>query len=291
MGREPNADQVMAALRESGYLMEQEVATELEMLHFHVQTNAAFEDPDEAKSREIDVRAVKRAANNENAKLSAFVELIVECKNSSNPFVFITRPKNSVDMRTAPSRFVYPAKFEMKQDLGSGRSRSREKEAFFHLGFDTVHPEYSLDWKAVQFCRIDRKSGGWHANHGGLYDAIFYPLAKAVTARWNDIPKNQRPDEWRYFWFLLPVVVTAGELLVVHSHEAVPTPVSVQTVHFKRELRSGKIAGVYGIDFVRQSHLQAFMREHVDRLAARASEFVTDNVRMLLETSLPWEEP
>lgn len=101
--------------------MEQEVATQLESLNFHVWTNWAFEDSDEGKSREIDVRAIKRVAHNEEKKLSAFVEIIVECKKSTNPFVFIGRPKNQTDNRHPPSgigfsdRAVYGSKGNRKE--------------------------------------------------------------------------------------------------------------------------------------------------------------------------------
>ena len=99
MGAEPSLDEIMAAIEESGYFMEQHVATQLERLGFQVTTNFAVEDPDEGKSREMDVRAVKRVAVAEQEKIAAFVELIVECKNTSNPFVFIARPKNERDLR------------------------------------------------------------------------------------------------------------------------------------------------------------------------------------------------
>ena len=56
----PRSNDIIDALKQSGYLMEQEVATQLETLSFHVWTNWAFEDSDEGKSREIDVRAIKR---------------------------------------------------------------------------------------------------------------------------------------------------------------------------------------------------------------------------------------
>ena len=48
--------------------MEQEVATQLEALDFDVQTNLAFEDIEEGKSREIDVSAIKEVAHNEEKK-------------------------------------------------------------------------------------------------------------------------------------------------------------------------------------------------------------------------------
>lgn len=84
MAAGPSNDEIMAAINESGYLMEQEVATQLEQRGLHVRTNVAFEDPDESKSREIDVVAVKRASFDEAAKLSAYVELLVECNTKAH---------------------------------------------------------------------------------------------------------------------------------------------------------------------------------------------------------------
>ena len=58
----PRPSDIITALSQSGYLIEQHVATQLEALDLHVWTNWAFEDIDEGKSREIDMRAVKRIA-------------------------------------------------------------------------------------------------------------------------------------------------------------------------------------------------------------------------------------
>ena len=89
MNASPESEDIVRALGNSGYLMEQEVATQLEARDFHVFTNQAYEDIEEGKSREIDVVARKRVAHSEKSKLSAWVEIVVECKNSTNPFVFI----------------------------------------------------------------------------------------------------------------------------------------------------------------------------------------------------------
>jgi hypothetical protein len=284
----PSSDEVMSAIRESGYLMEQHVASQLEALNYHVQTNFAFEDPEEGKSREMDVRAVRRVAHNQEAKLTAFVELIVECKNNSNPFVFITRPKNERDRFSSPAEFSYPVRYEMRKDLGGGRAMSRQRDAFFHLGFDAVHHEHHRASKAVQFCRIDRKGGGWHANHGGLYDAIFYPMAKAVTARRAELPKNS--DEWKYFWFFFPLVVTSGELLGVDSSDPDAIPEARDHIGFRREIRSGKLSGTYTIDFVRQQHLEDFAARCIDPLAALALDLVDNRADFVLRSVLAWDE-
>ena len=97
--------------------MEQAVATQLEDLGYHVETNWAFEDVDLKKSREIDVRAIKRVAYNEEKQIYVFVEILVECKNSANPLVFLTRKKNSRDRQVEPEEFVAPIqKYEMAKE-------------------------------------------------------------------------------------------------------------------------------------------------------------------------------
>ncbi|WP_156455681.1 hypothetical protein [Sphingomonas sp. CCH18-H6] len=254
----------MGALEGAGYLMEQEVATDLKRLGFHVRTNVAFEDPDEGKSREVDVTAVRQTAKNVDAKLAAYVELLVECKNTANPFVFIARPKNEADRWRTPDEFLLPFRYESRKDLGGGRALSREVPGFQHLGFDQVFAAHVNDWKAVQFCRIDRKSGGWHANHGGLYDALFYPMAKALNARRSAIPRGSRPDDWRYLWLFFPIVVTSGPLYLVDSSRERRTPELVDHVSFTRELKGGKVSGIYTVTFVRQQALQSFLSDVVD---------------------------
>jgi hypothetical protein len=287
----PSSDEIMAAIKNSGYLMEQEVATLLEQRGLHVRTSVAFEDPDEAKSREIDVTAIKRVANDERAKLAAFIELIVECKNNSNPMVFIARPKNESDRHASPQEFVFPFRYEMKKDLGGGRGLSREVPAFRHLGFDKVYVEHQNPWKAVQFCRIDRKgSGGWHANHGGLYDAIFYPMAKAIVARMKDVPQGTRPDEWRYFWLFFPLVVTSGDLFLINSAAETPALSPVDHVTFRRELKSGKLSGSFMLTFVRQQSLDTFVESVVDPIGALAADLIINQRAFLQRTNLPWKD-
>ena len=128
MNASPSPEDIIDALRKSGYLMEQEVATQLEALNFHVWTNWAFQDIDEGKSREIDVRAIRQVAHNEEKKLSAFVEIIAECKNSTNPFIFIGRPKNQTDNQHPPQELVFPiVNYVAQKANGEGGTTIKEK--------------------------------------------------------------------------------------------------------------------------------------------------------------------
>lgn len=282
MSASPTLNDIVCALKESGYLMEQEVATQLERLDFHVSTNWAFEDSNEGKSREIDVRAIKRVAHNKEKKLSAFVEIIAECKNSANPFVFIGRPKNQTDNLKAPQELVFSLARYYARD---NHSLIREKDAFFHLGFDKVHPEFATETKAVQFCRIDRKAPNakkWHANHGGIYDAIFYPMAKAITFRKNELLENVR-NEGRYFWLFVPIVILSGDIFSVDSTETDPVPQKRDYVTFKREIQSEKLSGLFSVDFIRQKRLEEFISARLGPLITKMTDLTMNNADFVLK--------
>jgi len=78
-------------VREFDYRLEQDLADFVEDLGFQVRTSAAFEDPDEGKSREVNVLAFTDIYRDGARKFGLGAELIVECKNSSFPLVFIGR--------------------------------------------------------------------------------------------------------------------------------------------------------------------------------------------------------
>lgn len=280
MTTSPNPSDIIAALRNSGYLMEQQVATQLEKLGLHVWTNWAFEDIDEGKSRELDVRAVERVAHNEERKLGAFLEIIAECKNNSNPFVFLQRPKNETD-NDPPEEMVFPIGRDGVTTREGNRVQRSSKDAFFRLGFDEVHQDFTSESKAVQFCRIDRKGKSWEANHGGLYNSIFYPMAKALLARKQDIAR--RPTESRYFWLLVPVVVISGDIYSVDSSLPDPVPEAVSHVTFKREIRSVNINGKFAINFVRQDQLEEFYSDCLGPVVQRMVDLTLNRADFVLE--------
>jgi len=287
----PSRDEIIDALRQSGYLMEQEVATRLESLGFHVQTNRAFEDKDEGKSREIDVQAQKRIAYNKEKKLSAYVELLIECKNNSNPYVFVGRPKNVTDNRVEPLEYIFPlSDYESTKRINANQSHIQQKKAFFYLGFDKIHYNYVGTTKAVQFCRIDRNGKNWHANHSGLYDATFYPMAKALLARQGELPRHS--SDWSYFHFFVPMVVVSGDLFYVDSTEALPDPESRPFVNFRRELKSKSIKGVFSLDFVTQAHLDEFVNDQIGPITEKLRELTNNASDFVLKKDFPWtEEP
>ncbi len=178
----------------------------------------------------------------------------------------------------------------MKKDMGGGRGLMRELSGFFHLGFADIHYGHQTSLKAVQFCRIDRKGGGWHANHGGLYDAIFYPMAKAVTARLAEVRSGQGADSWKYLWLMFPIVVTTSDLLAIDATANTPVALEQSWVRFSRDLKGGKINGNFSLDFVRYDQLESFVHKCITPLCDLAKDLVENKTQFLLNANPPWED-
>lgn len=275
MSSDPTIDEILAAVRGSGYLMEQEVASVLEASGFHVSTNRAYQDPDEQKSREIDVSGIKRGFEGEGNQFCVYAEVIAECKHNSGPFVFIGRHKNAVDMCPQPEEYLFPVSeyhFVMKEEKGV--KTSKPVSAFVHLGLNLVHYYYSSSDKMVQFCRIVRQGKGWEANHGGVYDSILIPLVKALLARKEDIKTLQHNQ--RLTWLFFPLVVLSGRIYYVDSCNPEPTPVEVDHVTFTREIKSRSVKGKFAIDFVTRAGLQSFLDEKVLPFLEKVSAVIRD---------------
>jgi hypothetical protein len=272
---QPSNEDILAAIRASGYLMEQEIATMIESLGFHVETNRAFEDFEESKSREIDVWGFRTFLRNEETKFQVTAELICECKNNSNPYVFITRPKNKKDKtQPAPREYLFPIqeyhRIRGRQPDGSPQGWTRVP-AFQHLNLAPHHYYYSQDSKAVQFCTIARKGKSWEANHGGIYDAIFYPLVKSLLSRQlairglhKDNGKDLIFDDWKHISLFFPMVILNGDIYCVDSTAEDPQPIKTQHVTLTRELQAKSIKGKFIVDFVTLKGLKEFIELNIN---------------------------
>lgn len=255
MGATPSEEEIIDAIKASGYLMEQEVATTLEGLGLHVETNRAFKDLEEGKSREMDVWAIHRVHHDEGRKIAVFAEIICECKNSTNPFAFLTRVKNAADNNQIPEEILFPKK-HFNEPIPGKPNSARVIPMFRYLDLNSQHYRFTSTQKAVQFAKIVRDKASWSANHAGLYDAIFYPMVKALLSRRKEA--NEHTGDWQYIWLFFPLVVTSGELYTIDTMQPDPVAVKVNHVSFTRDIKGSKIDGVFTIDFVTQDSVAEF---------------------------------
>lgn len=257
----PTEEEILKALNDSGYLFEQEIGSIFERHSFHIQTNAAFKDEDEEKSREIDVAGYQRFYFNEEKKTSIGVRIICECKNSQTPFVFINRNKSAVDSYYCPPNFLFPQKNFMSP-IESRPNSYTEKPAFLHFNLDEIFPYSKSDTKAVQFCKMVRKGKEWEALHDGIYDSILIPIIKCLEYFKKKDSKMLVP-EWKNYYIYFPIVVLNSKIYVVDSHIDATKVNEVSYISFTRDIDSKKIEGKYLVDFVTKEGLENYLQSHL----------------------------
>ncbi len=281
----------MSLLQKSGYLMEQEVATQFEELGFVVTPNAAFQDLDTGESREIDVKAFMLCGPCGEGSPSVCAEFHCECKNTRTPFVFLARNKNPADQHHIPQEYVFPVDTFEKELPKEKPNETRifADPAWRHLDLAPHHYYSQQDWKAVQFCRVCRSGKRWELNHGGVYDSLIFPLVKDLIAQKQLYKKHGLSQVHLYF----PMVVLSCPIYLVDTRAKDPKPEEVSHVTLTRHINSKTVSGQFMIDFVSQSGIEDFVKgkamPFVDHLASIATD---DPLRITQKRIAPeqWNE-
>ena len=87
----PSQEDILKAINDSGFLFEQEIGFIIEKFEYHIQTNSAFKDLEEEKSRELDVTGYKRFYYDEESKISIGIRLLCECKNNKKHYICMSQ--------------------------------------------------------------------------------------------------------------------------------------------------------------------------------------------------------
>jgi hypothetical protein len=278
---EPNEEQIVAALEDSGYLFEQDVATYLESKDFHVETSWAYLDVEQQKSREIDVRAIREVAKDETNKIQIFVELLVECKAFDSPLVFIERLKNQRElMNAAPGEYVFPIRRYEKKLTGNSY---QEVDPFVHLKLRDKHYYFRETMKATQFSKIVRKGKEWVANHEGIYDSLILPMAKLLDFRKEEVLKFSRGPDWKIVWLFFPMVVLRDHLFSYNPSVAEKKLEKRGRVTFVRHLESDNLKGFYMTDFLTFDYLEQYIQKDVAEFSGAIVDILSSNPRALLD--------
>jgi hypothetical protein len=175
----PTPEEVIAAIRQTGFLLEHDVATVVTAAGFHAVLGKAFEDPDEGKSREIDVWGYHQFFREEEKyRMHVVAQLIMGCKATTNPYVIVGRPigdGSTVRPQSTSSFMTSSARRRLHPHLRR-RTRSTPEAASEWLGLHEIPGSPSLATRrGSQIVRMDRKKQ-WEASNTGVFDSLVYPL-------------------------------------------------------------------------------------------------------------------
>jgi hypothetical protein len=263
----PTPEEISEALERTGFLLEQEVARSLRDLGLHSSTGVAYQDPDEGKSREIDVLAMRTAHIDRDKLIVVNYEILCECKNTQWPFVLIGPPTMGGDFLREPPGYTFPVPhlgLPLDPEESSEVSRYILEPAFRVLGLADRH-YYAESLRAVQIVRLHRRSNKWQADNEGLFDSIIYPIAKALLARKeaNRVDPPPQSGQLALVHLCFPTVITSGRLYFVDATDEHSVPKEVSHVILLREIRTVNTSGHFMIDFVTKDGLSSFVQNKV----------------------------
>jgi hypothetical protein len=267
-------DYMKELIQESGYLLELRVQEVFRQAGWWVSPNEAYPDPQEQKSREIDLVADSNPPK-PNEHVLVFMRLVVECINNGLPLVFFTPPRGDafapLDCRSDIKMVGWPNK--VPTPVSEGELWDLEDA----LDFKTYH-HYCRDDVATQWCTFtpfgDR---GWKVEHSSLSFGCIQSLCNATDHFLGGFGKARlaRGDAWLFF--LYPLIVTQGHLFTcsgVSPHSVTVSP--TDRVRFRRSVASGAKYRTYSIDVVSEAGLpgliemiNAEMASVTDDLAAK----------------------
>ena len=193
----PTAEEIEVALRKTGFLLEHRVAQSLRKQGAFAEVAQAYPDPESGKSREIDVYAYfeQRAEREAAIDISIGAALIIECKNSSGPFILIGDHGQDYPW-VNESILISFDPFTLKFSKRKGETLERRLKLGDLTGLSTL-----AEFTGYQLLRLNRQSGNWKADNSAIYDSILYPLAKAVKHKRDEHLKDfteGNGEDWKY---------------------------------------------------------------------------------------------
>lgn len=215
-----NKEQIINALKRSGYLLENRILDVLSKENFANFPNLTYPDSQTRKSREIDIfsnskRFTENIDLNYHLHFELSAKLIIESSNNPQPIAFFKRPDDTKE--TIFGKFIY-TKTETPIIGNIGKSLDF---AFNEFTVDSDKFHYNNIKANTQYCSFSPKkanSGEWLASHpDGLHDT-FNKLLDCTL----HVKKNQ--ENWLkgspyrnqvYAIIYYPIIVVEGELIEV----------------------------------------------------------------------------
>jgi hypothetical protein len=281
----PTSKEVVQALRDAGWLLEQDTAAAVEAAGFHAVTGKAFPDPDDpTTSREIDVHGYRQLFRSDEMTFSVGARILAECKQSSMPYVLVGGPAKPYELGRdrLEQHYRFPRVEVEREELGGGKARLHSVRGREYLGLDRIPGNpWEPGFLASQMTRLDRKKK-WVADNRGIFDSLVYPLAKALThfrsqSNRSSYVHHRVGQEWASIDFYYPIIVTSAVLFTVDATASEIDAVEVPWASMTREIKSSKIDGQFNIDVVTHGALPGFLNERVNRFCNDVAKLATSD--------------
>ncbi|NUT70382.1 hypothetical protein [Pseudarthrobacter sp. C4D7] len=284
MAADPSPDEVLSALQVTGFLLEQEVRRIVESAGFDAAISRAYQDPDEGKSREIDVLGWKPFFIHDRFDCVFGMRLIIECKNPKSPYVVVGHAATEYEKRQMRSgASFWTSGFnvgKMPHPQISGLEVEEHRPIWDLLGLsDAPGSPTSDSFVGNQLISLERKGSEWFAGNSHIFDGIVMPLTKAVNT-FKRINSNRAREafqdhEQSHNSVTLPILVTSNKIFEVNTDANDVAAAEVPWTNVMRQVHSKNMRANIKIEVVQSKYLGDFLEQR----AIAFGDEVADRIR------------
>lgn len=275
----PSDDDVVAALDHTGFMFEQRIAR---ILGNDTVTGWAFEDPDSAESREIDLYVSRSTLTRMDGRDCVIGWTILgECKDYQNPWVAVL-----AEQHAGGEQGLHNEVF-MSEPVRDKLGDTPDETVVGDLNpLDYLYSNARL-WPvpcAVQILTLRKHDGRWETHGGDIYKTVTYPLAKALTtvAR-REREAAARSGFSRRLHVLFPVLVVSSPLrAVLLAADGSVEVRHVEHVTLERVIASETAHGRFRIDVLHASAVPRWRTEFIPRVIRK----VVDRLDVTIDEGL-----
>lgn len=261
--RKINRSEIIDAIKNSGYLLEQRVEPIISKYGYYVEKNDVYKDPDTGKTRETDLTAITGIPVFKKEDHMIFPYIVCECENNKQPIVFFRNE--------SPISFMFhsdlkisgiPTHFFEKDDSSIYLTDFFKFEKFHH---------YCKGPFASQYCTFmpNKTKTSWNALHSEDQHDTFMSLIKAVQFQMQEhfdswYPPEKNEKEYMNIQIYYPLLILQGDLFEAYLDNDQLKLKSIKHIHFRKQIVSVKETEVYQIDVVTESFLKEYL-EIIDK--------------------------
>jgi hypothetical protein len=253
--------EMRAAIRRSGYLVEQRVEPIFARMGFFVEMNPVYPDPETGKSREIDIYASSGITLYRGHEDVLLPSVICECVNNPQPIVFFVR-----DLINSGSFYEDVRVAGIPAKLWDG------------YGYDSVpsfagmgrYHHYCGGPYATQYCTFQKKKGSsedWMALHNDEQHEVFNSLVRYLEfdisrmfETWT-LPRRLS-EESVVVRLYYPLVVLQGRMFAASVKRGQIVLRESNHVQFRKEVFQRRSDSVeqYQIDVITEKYLPSYLK-------------------------------
>lgn len=266
--KRPEEDKIRENLAKSGYPLEITASRIMQRAGWGIVHNPSFLDAEEGKNREYDVRAYKEwLADRDGYQFTVGVYLVVECKKSDSPWVFVTTEE--AHQGDSIGKLIRQA-CRTKGILWS--SLRERRPALRAMDLRAMHHYFTVKKHARTYTEPLRTKDGEHETR--IFSAAMSCIKAAVFGE-----QEFSTDSWLRIFY--PVIVFSGHMYTADIQddksidlERVPY-VQLQQSYSSAALMARESSTSFIIDVVHEDYLPEFLRTVEGETAAMTDEIGT----------------